>query len=84
MIGEQPRDVDRVSQAPGILVGKPVIKGTRIPMAVVLEYLAHNLNVDELFADYPRLAMADVQACLGPALALVQDVTTRVPAPEVF
>jgi uncharacterized protein (DUF433 family) len=63
---------DRIIQDPHILVGKPVVKGTRIAVEVVLEYLAHNPNFDELFADYPRLTMADVQACLEYAQTLVE------------
>ncbi len=71
MTKEQPHYHDRIVRDPEILVGKPVVKGTRIPVEVVLEYLAHNPNFDELFADYPRLTMADVQACLEYAQALV-------------
>lgn len=82
MINEQLRYADRIIRDPEILVGKPVIKGTRIPVAVVLEYLAHNPNLDELFADYPRLTMADVQACLEYAQTLVQEESIRTTAPE--
>lgn len=71
---------ERIVQDPRILVGKPVVKGTRIPVAVVLEYLAHNPNFDELFADYPRLTMADVQACLEYAQTLVQEAAPATAA----
>ena len=54
---------DRIVRDPAILVGKPVVKGTRIAVEVVLDYLAHNPNFDDLFADYPRLTMDDVKAC---------------------
>ncbi len=74
---EQPHYQDRIVRNPEILVGKPVVRGTRIPVEVVLEYLAHNPNFDELFADYPRLTMADVQACLEYAQALVQQTAER-------
>ena len=46
------------------MVGKPVVKGTRIPVELVLAKLAHNPDLDELFADYPRLTIDDVKACL--------------------
>jgi uncharacterized protein (DUF433 family) len=62
---------DRIIEDPDILQGKPVLKGTRIPVQVVLEYLAHNPKFDDLFADYPRLTMADVQACLDYAQRLI-------------
>jgi uncharacterized protein (DUF433 family) len=64
--------LDRIVQDPTILAGKPVVKGTRIAVEVVLDYLAHNPDFDELFADYPRLTMADVQACLAYAETLVE------------
>lgn len=62
--------IDRIIQDPAILVGKPVIEGTRIPVEVVLEYLAHNPDFSELFADYPRLTMDDVKASLAYASSL--------------
>lgn len=68
---------DRIIQDPAILVGKPVVKGTRIAVEVVLDYLANNPNFDELFADYPRLTMEDVQACLDFATAAVQQTNPQ-------
>jgi uncharacterized protein (DUF433 family) len=64
-------DPDRIIQDPAILGGKPVVKGTRIAVEVVLEYLAHNPDFAELFADYPRLTMDDVMACFAFAQARV-------------
>lgn len=63
---------DHIIQDPAILVGKPVVKGTRIPVELVLAKLAANLDLGELFADYPRLTREDVQACLEYAKVLVQ------------
>jgi uncharacterized protein (DUF433 family) len=65
---------ERIVQDPAILSGKPAVKGTRIPVAVVLEYLAHNPDFDELFTDYPRLTTEDVRACFAYAQALVEAV----------
>jgi uncharacterized protein (DUF433 family) len=67
---------DRIVQDPAILSGKPVVKGTRISVGVVLDYLANNPDFKELFADYPRLTMDDVKACLAFAQALVE-LTSR-------
>jgi uncharacterized protein (DUF433 family) len=69
---EQLPYAERIIQDTAILSGKPVVKGTRIPVNVVLEYLAHNPNFEELFADYPRLTMDDVRACLAYAQMLVE------------
>jgi uncharacterized protein (DUF433 family) len=67
MIKEKPTWRDHIIQDPTIMVGKPVVKGTRIPVELVLEYLAVNPNFDELFTDYPRLTMDDVKACFAYA-----------------
>ena len=76
MMRDEPSpDPNRIIRDPRILLGKPVVKGTRIPVEVVLDYLAHNPNFAELFADYPRLTMDDVQACLGYATAIVHRQT---------
>jgi len=55
---------DRIVVDPDILVGKPVVKGTRIPVELVLKRLAQNPDFDALFEAYPRLTREDVQACL--------------------
>ena len=62
---------DRIVVDPAILVGKPVVKGTRISVELVLDHLAENPDVHELFAAYPRLSIDDVKACLAYAKALV-------------
>jgi uncharacterized protein (DUF433 family) len=46
------------------MVGKPVIKGTRIPVERIIAHLAHNPDLDDLFAAYPRLTIEDVRAAL--------------------
>jgi uncharacterized protein (DUF433 family) len=64
--------LDRIIQDPEILVGKPVVRGTRISAELVLTKLAANPDLDALFADYPRLTRDDVRACLEYAAALVR------------
>jgi uncharacterized protein (DUF433 family) len=72
MTNQPPVYADRIIQDPAILSGKPVVSGTRIAVHVVLEYLAHNPDFNELFADYPRLTMDDVRACFAYAQMLVE------------
>ena len=67
-----PHKTPRIVQDPDILVGKPVVRGTRIPVELVLAKLAANPDVQELFADYPRLTVDDVKVCLEYATHLVQ------------
>jgi uncharacterized protein (DUF433 family) len=68
---------DRITIDPAVMVGKPVVKGTRVPVELVLEYLSHNPSFDEFFADYPHLTMEDVQACLRYAGTLVHKQYAR-------
>ena len=77
MATERDRYGDRIIQDPRIMVGKPVVKGTRIPVELVLEELAHNPDLDELFAAHPRLTVEDVQACFAYAKDLVRDKRLR-------
>jgi uncharacterized protein (DUF433 family) len=69
---EDPRPYrERITADPRILAGKPVVRGTRIAVSLVLEELAQNPDVDELLAAHPDLTLADVQACLAYAKAIV-------------
>ena len=59
--------MDRIVQDPAIMVGKPVVKGTRIPVERVLAHLAATLDLDDPFAAYPNLEGEDVKAVLAYA-----------------
>jgi uncharacterized protein (DUF433 family) len=72
MANGYPRHDDRIVRDPEILTGKPTVRGTRIPVELVLAKLARNPDLGELFEDYPRLTVEDVQACLEYALNLVE------------
>lgn len=67
MAAERATYADHIIQDPDIMAGKPVIKGTRIPVERVIAHLAHNPDLDDLLAAYPRLTREDVQAALGYA-----------------
>ena len=59
--------LERIIVDPEILVGKPVVKGTRIPVELVLKRLSEDLDLSALFEAYPRLLPDDVKACLAYA-----------------
>jgi len=69
---EKPAHVERIIRDPEILVGKPVVSGTRISVELVLDHLAGNLDLDDLFAAYPRLTVEDVKAVLDYAREAVE------------
>jgi uncharacterized protein (DUF433 family) len=67
MKAEGPTYLDRITQDPNIMVGKPVVRGTRIPVERVLAHLADNPDMDDLFEAFPHLKLEDVKACLAYA-----------------
>jgi uncharacterized protein (DUF433 family) len=61
----------RIVVDPKIMLGKPVIRGTRITVEVILEKLAADVSIGEILDDYPRLTRADVLAAIEYARCAV-------------
>jgi uncharacterized protein (DUF433 family) len=55
---------ERIMVDPSILVGKPVIRGTRISVEFVIDLLARGWSVDDILQEYDHLQPEDVRACL--------------------
>ena len=68
---------NRIVKDAGIMVGKPVIKGTRIPVERVIQHLADNPDINDLFEAFPHLTREDVKACLAYAHDQLQRVARR-------
>jgi uncharacterized protein (DUF433 family) len=58
---------DRISVDPKVLVGKPVIKGTRIAVEFVLDLLGRGWTTEQILREYDHLTAEDIQACLAYA-----------------
>lgn len=71
---------DRIEVTPGVMNGKPCIRGTRIPVRMIVNLLAHGATFDEIFEDYPRLTRDDILACL----LYSADMLERTPSMSVF
>ena len=56
---------DRITIDPDLRGGKPCIKGTRITVYDLLEYLAGGMSEEQILADFPSLALEDVRAALA-------------------
>lgn len=56
---------DRITADPAIRRGQPCIRGTRITVFDILEYLAGGMSVDQLLADFPELSREDLQAAFA-------------------
>ncbi len=65
--------LDRISIDPAICHGKPCIKGTRIPVFVILDSLSAGMTYDEIKAEYPPVTDDDIRACIYYAAILAQE-----------
>lgn len=64
---------NRIAINPGILGGKPCVRGTRIPVTMVLELMEDGLTFQQVIDDYyPQLTDEDIKACLEYARAVVE------------
>ncbi len=62
----------RIEINPEILNGKPVIKGTRIPVYVILDLLSEGYSVEEIIKFYPDLKREDVLECIKFASSIIE------------
>jgi uncharacterized protein (DUF433 family) len=65
---------------PGKRSGKPCIRGMRITVSDVLQYLAAGMSVDEILTDFPELTANDIRACLAFAADRERKLMTVPPA----
>jgi uncharacterized protein (DUF433 family) len=56
---------ERIAIDPLVRSGKPCVRGTRIAVADVLDYLGGGMSVSDVLEDFPDLAVEDIQACLS-------------------
>jgi uncharacterized protein (DUF433 family) len=76
------RLLERIVLDPEVLVGKPVIRGTRLSVEYVLNLLAHGTTMAEILEEYRGLAPEDIQACLLFATKSLADTTFLPLVPE--
>jgi len=62
----------RISSDPDILHGKPCIKGTRIPVYLIVSLVAEGVSVNEIVKDYPSLSPEDIRAAVKYAAKLAE------------
>jgi len=71
---------ERITVDPGMMSGKPCIRGMRVTVANVLRQLANRRSRDEILAAYPCLEPEDIDACLDYAVIRVDDEELSVNA----
>ena len=57
--------LERISVDPKICFGKPCIRGTRIWVSLILDFLASGMSIEEVLAEYPHLAKDDIRAAIA-------------------
>jgi len=55
--------LERITLNPQVMMGKPVIRGTRLTVEYILNLLAHGASIDEILDEYDGLTPTDIQAC---------------------
>ncbi|HXR25736.1 MAG TPA: DUF433 domain-containing protein, partial [Candidatus Binataceae bacterium] len=75
--------LDRISIDPEICGGKPCIKGTRVWVALVLDFLADGMAEAEILAEYPQLTHADVLAAIAYGAEMSRERILPLPVGHV-
>jgi uncharacterized protein (DUF433 family) len=73
---------DRIEIDPKVMMGKPVIKGTRIPIELILRKLSEGATKDDLLDAYPRLTAEDIHAAIGYAADTLAHEETIIVTPK--
>lgn len=74
------QDTQRVVVDPAIMIGKPIIKGTRIPVSLILNLLANGADNAEIKQDYPDLTDEDIKAAIAYAADRIdREANTSLP-----
>ena len=68
--------MERIAVDPNVLAGKPVIKGTRIPIYLIIELIASGMTIKDVLKEYPELKEDDVKAALLYASKLLEKEIT--------
>ena len=74
--------LSRISIDSNICFGKPCIRGHRIWVSVILDFLASGMTLEELLEEYPGIEREDVLACMAYGAELARDYYVEIPMGE--
>lgn len=74
--------LSRISINPNICFGKPCIKGHRIWVSLILDFLASGMTTSELLEEYPQLQIEDIYACLAYGAEMSRERYIEIPLGE--
>jgi uncharacterized protein (DUF433 family) len=72
--------LERISIDPNVCFGKPCIRGTRIWVSLVLDFLANGSSIEEILAEYPGLTTEDVRAAIAYGAEMTRERYVEIPA----
>ena len=75
----KPELLKRISIDPQVCFGKPCIRGHRIWVSLILDFLADGETVDEILANYPQLEDADIKACIAYGAEMARERFVEIP-----
>ena len=56
--------LERITRNPEVMVGKPVIRGTRLTVGFIIGLLGHGMTIEEILEEYSHISREDILACL--------------------
>jgi uncharacterized protein (DUF433 family) len=71
--------LSRISIDPNICFGKPCIRGHRIWVSLILDFLAGGMTKEELLEEYPQLEPADIDACIAYGAEMARERFVEIP-----
>lgn len=72
--------LNRISVDPNVCFGKPCIRGTRIWVSLILDFLASGMTIKEIIEEYPQLTEDDVRAAIAYGAEMSRERYVEVPA----
>jgi uncharacterized protein (DUF433 family) len=75
--------LERISINPDVCFGKPCIRGTRIWVSLILDFLASGASMDELLEEYPQLTVEDIQAAIAYGAEMSRERYVEIPLDAV-
>ena len=71
--------LERISINPNICFGKPTIRGTRIWVSLILDFLASGMSIPDILREYPQLTEADVRAAIAYGAEMARERFVELP-----
>jgi uncharacterized protein (DUF433 family) len=71
--------LQRISVDPNVCFGKPCIRGTRIWVSLILDWLASGMSIDEVLGEYPQLRGEDIRAAIAYGAEMARERFVEIP-----